>query len=116
MTAFSGGESNSIPFWTVTRLNDPLPGEGAQASGRGEGPWTRSRLFNLSSESLNESHLCVLNRGLSLVPTNHIRDFDVREVDLLKFFRSMSLTEFFKQNRSTSEQLEYDHFQPSCSI
>lgn len=51
-------------------------------------------VFNLSSKTLDQFHLSILNRGLSFVPTNHLKKFDIK-VDLFKFFRQLRLREFF---------------------
>lgn len=51
-------------------------------------------MFNLSSKTLDQFHLSILNRGLSFVPTNHLKKFDIK-VDLFKFFRQLRLREFF---------------------
>lgn len=59
-------------------------------------------VFNLSSKTLNASHLSVLNKGLSFVPTTQPNDFDVK-VDLFKFFRNIRLREFFATTQSASQ-------------
>lgn len=51
-------------------------------------------MFNLSSKTLDQCHRSILNKGLSFVPTNHLKKFDIK-VDLFKFFRQLRLREFF---------------------
>lgn len=51
-------------------------------------------VFNLSSKTLNSSHISVLNKGLSFVLCFDAKDFDIK-IDLYKFFRNIRIKEFF---------------------
>lgn len=78
-------------------------------------PYTEDiTVFNLSSKTLNASHLSVLNKGLSFVPTTQPNDFDIK-VDLFKFFRSIRLREFFATTQSSPSQLNWVTPEPSNS-
>ena len=64
-------------------------------------------IINLSSKTLTEDHINVLNKGLSFVPTNSVNEFDV-EVDMFKFFRNVKLREFF--DKSDTTDLSHDNY------
>ena len=60
-------------------------------------------IINLSSKTLTEDHINVLNKGLSFVPTNSVNEFD-----MFKFFRNVKLREFF--DKSDTTDLSHDNY------
>ncbi|XP_075684662.1 uncharacterized protein LOC142652871 isoform X3 [Rhinoderma darwinii] len=51
-------------------------------------------VVNISSKILSESHLSLLNKGLSFCPSSHVDWFKV-ETDMFRFFRSIKLKWWF---------------------
>lgn len=59
--------------------------------------------MNLSSKTLSPTHMSLLDKGLSFVPTTQSDDFKVT-VDLFRFFRNIRLREFFHTATDTNNE------------